>query len=585
MWQFWDTLLTQFSIPINFEVIKMRINDYVQFILFVALLIAITPPLGGFMAKIFQGEKTWMHKPLGWLESLTYKVSGIDPKEEMTWKAYAWAFMIFHIVGIIVLMFFQMAQSWLPLNPQNLPNVSWHSALNTAVSFITNTNWQAYTPEATMSYLTQMAALAVQNFLSAACGIAIAIALTRGIARRSTSSIGNFWVDATRATVYLLLPICIVYTLFLVAQGMVQTFAPYVDVVTLEGVKQTIALGPVASQVAIKMLGTNGGGFFNANASHPFENPTALSNFVQMFSIFAISAALTYTYGTMTKSRKHGWVIFGAMLTLFIGFTAISLASEYMTNPVFNQAGIMEGKETRFGVFNSVFFSTITTSASCGAVNAMHASLSPLSGGIAMLNMMIGEVIFGGVGAGLYGMLLFVLMTVFIAGLMVGRTPEYMGKKIEGKEMTMVILAILAPCAVILIGTGISVVAPAALSSLSNKGPHGFSELLYAFTSAAANNGSAFAGLNANTVYLNVMLAIAMFLGRFAIIIPLLAVAGSLAQKKYSPPSSGTFETDTGLFALLLIGVILIVSALTFLPGLSLGPIVEHLIMLKGQTF
>jgi potassium-transporting ATPase potassium-binding subunit len=563
----------------------MKPIDYVQFVLFVIVLVAITPVLGRFMASVFQGEKTWLHKPLGWLESLTYKVSGIDSTEEMSWKGYTWAFMIFHLVAIFVLIFFQMAQSWLPLNPQHLPNVSWHSALNTAVSFVTNTNWQGYTGEATMSYLTQMAALTVQNFLSAACGIAVAVALTRGIARRSTSTIGNFWVDTTRATVYILLPICVIYTVFLVSQGMIQNFAPYIDLVTLEGLKQTIALGPVASQVAIKMLGTNGGGFFNANAAHPFENPTAFSNFIQMLSIFAIASALTYTYGTMTKSRKHGWLIFGAMLTMFVGFTALSLWSENTTNPIFNQAGIMEGKEARFGVFNSVFFSTITTSASCGAVNAMHASLSPLSGGIAMLNMMLGEIIFGGVGAGLYGMLLFILLTVFIAGLMVGRTPEYMGKKIEAREMTMVILAILAPCAVILIGTGISAVSPAALSSLGNKGPHGFSEILYAFTSTAANNGSAFAGLNANTVYFNLILSLAMFLGRFAIIVPVLAVAGSLAQKKYSPPSAGTFETDTFLFAILLFGVIIIVSALTFLPGLSLGPIVEHLLMLKGQSF
>lgn len=563
----------------------MRIVDYIQFSIYVVLLIALTPPLGRFMAKVFQGETTWMHKIFGWLETLTYKVSGIDEKEEMSWKGYAVAFMVFHILGIIVLMIFQMTQAWLPLNPQSLPNVAWDSALNTSVSFITNTNWQGYSGEVTMSNLTQMAALTVQNFLSAACGIAVAIALTRGIARRSSSTIGNFWVDTTRATVYILLPLCVIYAIFLVGQGIVQTFAPFVDVITLEGVKQTIALGPTASQVAIKMLGTNGGGFFNANAAHPFENPTALSNFIQMLSIFSIGAALTYTYGIMTKSRRHGWVIFAVMLAMFIGFTAISLKSEYTMNPVFNQSGIMEGKETRFGVFNSVFFSTITTSASCGAVNAMHSSLSPLSGGIAMVNMMLGEIIFGGVGAGLYGMLLFVLLTVFIAGLMVGRTPEYLGKKIESREMTMIILAILAPCAAILIGTGISAVNSAALSSLANKGPHGFSEMLYAFTSAAANNGSAFAGLSANTPYYNIMLAIAMFVGRFAIIIPVLAVAGSLAQKKYSPPSSGTFETDTGLFAVLLIGVILIVGALTFLPGLSLGPIVEHLMMIKGTTF
>lgn len=563
----------------------MKIVDLVQFVIFVAFLIALTPPLGRFMAQVFSGEKTWLHRPLGWLENLTYRFSGIDPKEEMSWKTYALAFLVFHILGILVLMTFQMTQAWLPLNPQGLANVPWHSALNTAVSFVTNTNWQGYSGEVTMSYLTQMAALTVQNFLSAACGIAVAIALIRGISRRSSSSIGNFWVDTIRATLYILLPVCVVFTIFLVSQGVVQNFASYAEVTTLEGVKQMIPMGPAASQVAIKMFGTNGGGFFNANAAHPFENPTALSNFLQILSIFAIGAALTYTYGIMTKSRKHGWVIFAVMLSLFVGVTTLSLLSEYTTNPILNQAGLMEGKEARFGVFNSVLFSTITTSASCGAVNAMHSSLSPLSGGITMLNMMFGEIIFGGVGAGLYGMLLFVLLTVFIAGLMVGRTPEYMGKKIEAREMTMVILAILAPCAAILLGTGISAITPIALSSLANKGPHGFSEILYAFTSAAANNGSAFAGLSANTPYYNLMLAMVMFIGRFAIIVPILAVAGSLAEKKYSPPSSGTFETDTGLFAILLIGVILIVGALTFLPALSLGPIVEHLMMINGQTF
>lgn len=563
----------------------MHINDYLQFIIFVVLLIAITPPLGRYMAQVFTGEKTFMHKALGWLENLTYKASGINPGEDMGWKGYAAAFMVFHILAIFILMAIQMTQAWLPLNPQNLPNVVWHSALNTAVSFVTNTNWQGYSGEVTMSNFTQMVGLTVQNFLSAACGIAIAVALTRGIARKNAKAIGNFWVDTTRATVYVLLPICMVLTLFLVGQGVVQTFAPYVEAVTLEGVKQLIPLGPAASQVSIKMLGTNGGGFFNANAAHPFENPTALSNFFQMLSIFAIGAALTYMYGSMTGARKHGWVIFGAMLSLFIVFTSLSLTSEFTVNPVFNQSGLMEGKETRFGVFNSVFFSSVTTSASCGAVNAMHSSLSPLSGGIAMVNMMLGEIIFGGVGAGFYGMMLFVLMTVFIAGLMVGRTPEYLGKKIEAKEMTMVILAILAPCAMVLIGTGISAISTNGLSSLANKGPHGLSEMLYAYTSAAANNGSAFAGLSANTLFYNLMLALAMFVGRFAIILPILAVAGSLAQKKYSPPSSGTFETDTTLFALLLIGVILIVGALTFLPALSLGPIVEHLMMIKGQTF
>ncbi len=563
----------------------MHINDYIQFFIFIILLIAITPPLGRYMAKVFTGEKTFLHKPLSWLENFTYKLSGINANEDMSWKSYATALMVFHLIAIVVLMILQMTQVWLPLNPQNLPNVVWHSALNTAVSFVTNTNWQGYSGEITMSYFTQMAGLTVQNFLSAACGIAVAVALTRGIARKNSKSIGNFWVDTTRTTVYILLPICVFYTLFLVGQGVVQNFQPYIEGLTLEGLKQIIPMGPAASQVAIKMLGTNGGGFFNGNAAHPFENPTALSNFIQMLSIFSIGAALTYMYGTMTGARKHGWVIFVTMLTLFITFTGLSLVSEYTMNPIFNQAGIMEGKEARFGIFNSVFFSSITTSASCGAVNAMHSSLSALSGGVAMVNMMLGEIIFGGVGAGFYGMMLFILMTVFIAGLMVGRTPEYLGKKIEAREMTMVILAILVPCAAILIGSGMAAINPIALSSLASRGPHGFSEILYAFTSSAANNGSAFAGLSANTIFYNMTLAIAMFVGRFAIIIPVLAIAGSLAQKKYSPPSSGTFETDTTLFALLLIGVILIVGALTFLPALSLGPIVEHLMMIKGQTF
>lgn len=563
----------------------MTVNDFTQLAIFVILLIAITPPLGRYMARIFQGEHTLFHKPLGWLEKLIYRFSGVDPNEEMSWKGYATGFIVFHIFGLLLLVILQMTQAWLPLNPQHLPNISWHSALNTGISFITNTNWQGYSGETTMSYLTQMMGLTVQNFLSAACGIAVAIALIRGIARRNSQTIGNFWADTVRASLYILLPICVVFTLILVSQGVVQTLAPYIEVITLEGAKQTIALGPAASQISIKMLGTNGGGFFNANSAHPFENPTALSNFLQMLSIFAIGAALTYTYGLMANAKKHGWMIFSTMLALFLFLTSLSLYSEYSYNPTMNTVGMIEGKETRFGVFNSVLFSTVTTSASCGAVNAMHSSLSPLSGGITMLNMMLGEIIFGGVGAGLYGMLLFVLLTVFISGLLVGRTPEYLGKKIEAREMTMVILAILAPCASILIGTAISSVSPSALSSLANKGPHGFSEMLYAFTSAAANNGSAFAGLSANTIYYNLMLALAMLIGRFAIIIPILAVAGSLAQKKYSPPSAGTFETDTGLFAILLVGVILIVGALTFLPALSLGPIVEHFMMMKGQTF
>jgi K+-transporting ATPase ATPase A chain len=563
----------------------MKGNDYVQLILFVGLLIFLTPSIGRFMAKIFEGEKTWLHKPFGFLERLIYKISGIDPNVEMNSREYAGALMVFNIFGILVVFLFQILQGYLPLNPQNLPNVSWHSAINTAVSFVTNTNWQSYAGETTMSYLTQMAALTVQNFVSAAVGLSVAIALTRGISRKNSFTIGNYWVDITRSIVYILLPLSIIFAFFLVGQGVVQTFSSYVDVTTLEGIKQTIPLGPAASQIAIKMLGVNGGGFFNANAAHPFENPTPLSNFFQMLSIFLIPAGLTYFYGTVTAARRHGWVIFATMMVIFLGLAFLSIKAEYSLNPSLNMGGLMEGKETRFGIFNSVFFSSITTSASCGAVNAMHSSLSPLSGGIALLNMMLGEVIFGGVGAGLYGMLAFVLLTVFIAGLMVGRTPEYLGKKIESQEIRMVILAILAPCLVILIGSAVSAVNPNSLTSLLNKGPHGLTEIQYAFTSAAANNGSAFAGLNANTPYYNLTLALGMFIGRFAIILCLLSVAGSLAKKKYSPPSPGTFRTDSGLFLLLLIGVIFIVGALTFLPGLSLGPIIEHILMLKGQTF
>ena len=563
----------------------MNIFDYAQLILYVGLLTALTPVLGSFMVQVFEGKRTFSSPALRWLEKATYKIAGVNEIHEMSWREYALALLLFNILGVIVVFAVQMLQSRLPLNPQNLADVSWHSAVNTAVSFVTNTDWQGYSGETTMSYLTQMIALNVQNFLSAAVGLAVAIAFIRGIARRSVDVIGNFWVDLVRGLLYVLLPLSIVLTIVLVAEGTVQTLAPYREALTLEGVQQVMALGPAASQIAIKMIGTNGGGFFNANSAHPFENPTPFTNFLQMLAIFLIPGALTYTFGSLTKARRHGWVIYGTMLAMFLAFTAISLLSEYSVNPNFAGGGLMEGKEARFGVFGSVLFSTITTSASCGAVNAMHSSLSPLSGGIALLNILIGEVIFGGVGAGLYGMLLFVIMTVFIAGLMVGRTPEYLGKKIEAREMTMVLIAILAPCVTILIGTGLSVALPIALTSLGNKGPHGFSELFYAFGSAAGNNGSAFAGLNANTPYLNLTLAVAMWIGRFGIIVPVLAIAGSLAPKKYSPPSAGTFEVDSVLFAVLLIAIILIVGALTFLPALSLGPIVEHYLMLQNQTF
>lgn len=560
----------------------MQHSDYFELFFFFALLTATTPILGLYLYRVFTSPG---FQPFGWLERPVYRLAGIEPAREMDWKTYAAALMAFNLLGLVVVFLLQVTQAWLPLNPQGLPNVSWHSAINTAVSFVTNTNWQGYAGETTMSNLTQMLALAVQNFVSAATGLAVAVALARGIARKSAQGIGNFWFDLVRGTVFVLLPLSLIWAFLLVAEGVVQSFHSFVTVTTLEGGSQTLPLGPAASQVAIKMLGTNGGGFFNANSAHPFENPTPISNFLEMFAIFVVPAALTSMYGRMVGSKRHGWVLFGVMSALFLSFTALSLWAENSSNPVFGLGALMEGKETRFGLFDSVFFSIITTAASCGAVNAMHASLSPLSGGLAMLNMMLGEVIFGGVGAGLYGMLLFVLLAVFLAGLMVGRTPEYLGKKIEAREMTMVILAILAPSAVILVGTGLSAVLPAGLSSLANAGPHGFSEILYAFTSAAANNGSAFAGLNANTIYYNLMLAVAMFLGRFAIILPLLAVVGSMAAKKQSPPSPGTFEVDTVLFGALLLGTILIVGGLTFFPALSLGPVVEHFLMLRGQTF
>lgn len=563
----------------------MKLQDGMQFGIFLVVLTILTPLLGGWLAKVFSGQSHFLSKPLGWLERIVYRCSFIDEREEMSWKHYAWAVLLFSVAGIASVMILLMAQSSLPMNPQGLPNLPWHLALNTAVSFVTNTNWQSYGGESTMSYFSQMVALSVHNFVSAATGIAVFLAFARAISRKQVSTIGNFWVDLTRVIVYVLIPMSFVYALFLISQGVIQNFAVYLDVLGLDGVKQTIAMGPVASQEAIKMLGTNGGGFFNANSAHPFENPTPLVNFIQMLSIFLIPAALTFVYGKMVGAAKHGWAIFAAMMTMFVVLTVISYQSEYVNNPVFNQSGMMEGKETRFGVGSSILFSAVTTSASCGAVNAMHSSLSPISGGIAMLNMMLGEVVFGGVGAGMYGMLIFIILTVFLAGLMVGRTPEYLGKKIEAWDMKMVTLAILLPSAVILFSSGLSMVLPAGLSSLANKGPHGFSEIIYAFTSAAANNGSAFAGLNANTVYYNLMLALTMFVGRFGIIIPFLAICGNLAAKKYAPPSSGTFPTDNILFVFLLLAVIFIVGALTFFPALTLGPIVEQLLMLKGMTF
>ncbi len=564
----------------------MKTMDIVQILLYVGLLVACVPPLGAYMAKVFEGQRTFMTPILGWLERLTYRVSGVDENEEMGWWEYTKALLWFNFFGFLAVFLLQMFQASLPLNPAAMANVSWHSSLNTAISFMTNTNWQGYGGESTMSYLTQMLGLGVQNFVSAATGAAVFIALTRGIVRKSGKTLGNFWTDMTRATLYVLLPISLILAVLLIGQGVVQNFSSYVDVTTLEGAKQSIPLGPAASQIAIKQIGTNGGGFFNVNSAHPFENPAPFSNFLQMFALLLIPAALTFTYGRLVKSQRQGWTIFAVMLAVWLTTLGGSLVAEYAHNPIFNHSAIMEGKEVRLGVTNSLIWSTATTVASNGSVNAMHSSLSPLAGGLAMFNIMLGEVIFGGVGAGMYGMLLFVLLTVFLSGLMVGRSPEYLGKKIEAAEMKMAILGILGPCAVILLGAAVSAVSPVnALTSLANKGPHGLSEILYAFTSAAGNNGSAFAGLTANTVYFNLMLGLTMFIGRFVVIVPALAIAGQLVKKKVAPPSAGTFATDTMIFGVLLIGVILIVGALTFLPALSLGPIVEHFLMLKGQAF
>jgi K+-transporting ATPase ATPase A chain len=537
------------------------------------------------MASVFEGRRTFLHPAISWLEGLIYRLCGIDDREEMRWRKYTWALVWFNLFGLAVVFVLQVIQKWLPLNPQGLDNVPWALAFNTAVSFMTNTNWQAYSSETTLSYGTQMLALTVQNFVSAATGIAVLLALARGIVRRTSTTVGNFWTDLVRSVVYILLPLSIILAIALVGEGVVQTLAPAATVTTAEGPAQTIPLGPAASQVAIKQLGTNGGGYFNANSAHPLENPTPLSNFLQMLSLLLIPAALIYTYGRMVNARRHAWIIFTVMLVLLVGGLAISLYEEYRPNPAVGLATNLEGKELRFGIGNSVLWSVATTAASNGSVNAMHSSLSPLAGGIALFNIMLGEVIFGGVGAGMYGMLLHVMLIVFLAGLMVGRTPEYLGKKIEAKEIQMVIVAILAPSAVILIGAGIACVLPVALASLANAGPHGLSEILYAFSSAAGNNGSAFAGLNANTTFYNVTLALTMLIGRFVVIVPCLAIAGSLAAKKTSAKTAGTFETDNTIFAVLLIGTILIVGALTFFPSLCLGPIVEHFLTGIGRTF
>jgi len=557
--------------------------DILQLAAVTGLLLLLTPPLGSFMARVFAGERTFLSPVLGWLEKLTYRLGGVDPAKEMNWLEYSKAVLVFTALSLAAVFLIQVSQASLPLNPAHLGNVEWASALNTAASFMTNTNWQGYAGETTMSYFTQMLALCVQNFLSAAYGIAVFIALARGISRRSTDLIGNFWADLVRCTLYVLLPVSLALAFALVSQGVVQNFSVSRVITTLEGGTQKIPLGPAASQVAIKQLGTNGGGFFNANSAHPFENPTPLSNFLEMLSILLLPAALVYTYGIMIKDKRHARLLYAVMFAVWAGGLAVSVYSEHdAAARLYQGMPLMEGKETRFGVTNSMLWATATTVASNGSVNAMHSSLSPLAGGVAMFNMHMGEIVFGGVGSGMYGMLFFVLMTVFLAGLMVGRTPEYLGKKVEKREVQMAMIGMLGPGALMLIGTAAACVLPAGLASLSAKGPHGFSEMLYAFTSAAANNGSAFAGLNANTRFYNLTLAFSMLAGRFVCLFPALALAGSLACKRSAPASAGTFSTGNFLFALLLTGVMIIVGVLTFVPALVLGPVLEHMLMVKG---
>src|SRR5277367_6539399 len=567
----------------------MTAIGWIQILLYCAIIIAITPVLGGYMTRVFNGERNFLSPLLRPIEIVIYKIAGVDERREQNWLIYTIGMLLFHVGGFLILYVLMRLQAGLPFNPAGQSAVSEDLSMNTAMSFITNTNWQNYGGESTMSYLVQMLGLTHQNFLSAATGIVLAVAVIRGFARHSMQTVGNFWVDMTRCTLYILIPICVPYALFLVWQGIPQTLGPYVDATTLEGAKQTIAVGPVASQIAIKMLGTNGGGFFNANASHPFENPTALSNFVQMVSIFAIGAALTNVFGRMVGNERQGWAVFAAMGVLFVAGILVTYWAEAAGTTGLNALGLtggnMEGKEVRFGILGSSLFAVVTTDASCGAVNSMHDSFTALGGMIPLINMQLGEIIIGGVGAGLYGMLLFVILAIFVAGLMVGRTPEYVGKKIEAKEVKMAMLAILILPLMYLGWTAVAVVLPSAVAAMNNPGPHGFTEVLYAYTSQTGNNGSAFAGLSANTFFYNLTGASAMLVGRLWMIIPAMAIAGSLAAKKSIPVSSGTFPTTGGLFVGLVVGVILIVGGLTFFPALALGPVVEQFAMTAHTLF
>ena len=573
----------------------MTVNGWIQILLYMAMIFAITKPLGSYMYRVFEGDRQPLPRLFGAIERLLYKLCGVDPKQQQDWKQYTLAMLVFSAITLLVTYGIERLQHVLPLNPQNFPPVAPDLAFNTAASFTTNTNWQAYSGESTMSYLTQMAGLAWHNFMSAAIGIGIALALARGITYRlqagAAKTLGNFWVDLVRATVYVLIPISIPIALLLVSQGVIQNFSAYVEIATLEGVKQTLAMGPVASQEIIKELGTNGGGFFNANSAHPFESANPLTNFIEMLLIFSIPAALTYTYGRMARDQKQGWVLFGAMALIFIVGVWVAYRSEAQGNPLMRGmavdqgAGNWEGKEARFGIANSALFATVTTATSCGAVNSMHDSFTALGGLVPLANIQLGELVFGGVGAGLYAMLIYVILSVFIAGLMVGRTPEYLGKKIESREIKLSMLYVLIFPLLILYYSGWSLVAPYGVSSLNNAGPHGLSEILYAYSSAAGNNGSAFAGLNANTPWFNVSLGLTMLAGRFLMIVPAMAVAGSLVGKKAVPESLGTFPTNGSLFVVLLVGVIIIVGALTFFPALALGPIVEHFLAQAGKVY
>jgi K+-transporting ATPase ATPase A chain len=573
----------------------MTANGWLQFVAFFAVLLLLMRPLGLYIARVVEGKKTFLDPLLRPIERLFYRACGIHADQEMSWQQYSVAMLIVSFVSLLLTYLIERVQGILPWNPQHLAGVAPALAFNTAVSFTTNTNWQSYTPETTMSYFTQMVGLAYHNFLSAAIGIAVAVALVRGIARKQSTTIGNFWVDTTRVILWILLPICLVVAPVLIGQGVIQNLKPYTAITTLQHGAQSLAQGPVASQEVIKELGTNGGGFFNANSAHPFENPTPFSNFIEMELILLIPAALTVTLGKMTGSSGHGWAVFSAMAILFVAAFAVCYWAESQPHPLLhgvdqkttlvNSGANMEGKEVRNGISQSALFATATTDTSCGAVNSAHDSFTPLGGMVVMVNMMLGEVVFGGVGSGLYGMLIFVVLSVFIAGLMVGRTPEYLGKKIESYDVKLSMLFVLIFPLIILVLAAIAVLSPVALASLNNGGPHGFSEILYAYVSTAGNNGSAFAGLNANTNWYNLTLAFNMLAGRFFMKVPMLALAGNLAQKKSVPPSSGTFPVNTPLFTVLLVGVVLIVGSLTFFPALSLGPILEHLLLHAGKTF